>query len=147
MSQFAVSVAKFVEKAKSAPEIVVRKVSMDLFTRIVMRTPVGNPTLWKSSPPAGYVGGRARASWRIGINQFEWVMDVRFDENGAATIAYAHVELARWKPDDTIYIGSRLPYIRPLEYGHSRQAPAGMVRLAVAEWRDFLKQAVDELPR
>lgn len=32
-----------------------------------------------------------------------------------------------------IFITNSLPYIVPLEYGHSKQAPAGMVRVTLAE--------------
>lgn len=32
-----------------------------------------------------------------------------------------------------IYVSNSLPYIVPLEFGHSKQAPAGMVRTAIAD--------------
>ena len=41
-----------------------------------------------------------------------------------------------------------LPYIRPLEYeGHSKQAPAGMVRVSVTEFQTFVDNAVKALPK
>ena len=35
---------------------------------------------------------------------------------------------------DQMYFTNSLPYARRLEYGHSKQAPHGMVRVATAQW-------------
>ncbi len=43
---FSASISAFVEKAKAAPEVVVRKIAIDILTSIVMKSPVGNPELW-----------------------------------------------------------------------------------------------------
>lgn len=37
------------------------------------------------------------------------------------------------KGESIIYLTNSLPYIVPLEYGHSQQAPHGMLRIAIAE--------------
>lgn len=37
------------------------------------------------------------------------------------------------KGNSVMFITNSLPYIVPLEYGHSKQAPYGMVRKAIAE--------------
>ena len=42
-----------------------------------------------------------------------------------------------------IYLQSNLPYILALEYGHSKQAPAGMVAMTVAELEAELSKGVD----
>ena len=34
-----------------------------------------------------------------------------------------------------IYISNALPYALPLEYGHSQQAPNGMIRVTVEDWK------------
>lgn len=39
-------------------------------------------------------------------------------------------------------IGNAVPYIVPLEYGHSKQAPAGMLRITVEESQERLDNAV-----
>lgn len=148
MTSFSLAIDAFVRKAKAAPELVVRKVATEVLTGIVLKTPVGNPDLWKGKPPAGYVGGRARASWEIGLNRIDADANVTItDKDGRRTIARGMAKLANYKPDDTVWIASRLPYINALEYGHSRQAPAGMVRVTLTQWNDFLNQAVRELPK
>lgn len=146
--QFHLSVAKFVKRAKVAPEIIVRKVAGEMLSEIVRRTPVGNPVLWKGPAPAGYVGGRARASWGVGLNRIDADARVTItDKDGRRTVARGMAKLADYKPDDTVWIASRLPYIERLEYGWSTQAPQGMVRLTVARWDDFLRKAARELPK
>jgi hypothetical protein len=146
-TSFSRQLAEFAERAKAAPELVVRKAATDLLTRIVMRTPVGNPSLWKGAPPAGYVGGRARASWGVGLNQVDAAVSVSVtDKDGQTTILHGVSKIANYKAGDSIFIISRLPYITALEYGHSRvQAPQGMVRVSVTEWHDFVRRAAMEV--
>jgi hypothetical protein len=45
--QFALSIAAFAAKAPEMAREVARKASIDLLTNIVLRTPVGNPDVWK----------------------------------------------------------------------------------------------------
>ena len=37
---------------------------------------------------------------------------------------------------------NQVAYIRALEYGHSQQAPQGMVRVTIAEWPQIVKAAL-----
>ncbi len=54
-----------------------------------------------------------------------------------------------WKDNGPLVIGKRYeylsrhadcPYMRPLEYGHSQQAPRGMVRINVIKWRSIVRK-------
>ena len=38
---------------------------------------------------------------------------------------------------------NNLPYAVPIENGHSRQKPEGMVAVTVAEWPGIVKNAID----
>lgn len=69
--------------------------------------------------------GRARANWFIaeGAPRIETTTSTV-----PQTYSSAGLEGKR-----VIYITNSLPYIVPLEYGHSKQAPHGMVRKAIAE--------------
>lgn len=113
-----------------------KKVALDLLTRIVQRNPVGNPSLWKvPKAPPGYVGGRSRANWQVHVGTLEpgdTPIDLA-DANSAAAVSKGVTAMAAAKPFDTIWIYNNVPYIIRLEYGHSKQAPNGMVRLALAE--------------
>ncbi len=44
----------------------------------------------------------------------------------------------------TIYWGVTAAYALPLEYGHSKQAPAGFVRLAAEQWPVIVAETIAE---
>lgn len=155
---FTLQLSKFVEKAKIAPETVARKAALDLFAQVVERTPVGNPELWavnvtrkaKGLPlykPAGYVGGRARASWNASIGSPNMSVTTGRDATGEATKDKIRAQISSDLNGRDIWLMSNLPYIRVLEYGHSGQSPSGMVRVSVTQWQDHIAQAVRELPK
>jgi hypothetical protein len=108
--------------------------ALQVLTGIVKKNPVGNPTKWKggrASAPKGYVGGRSRANWQV---QFQSTNSKEIDstkdhavETGSAEIQGINV------PFDVIWIFNNVPYIIPLERGHSKQAPTGMVGLTLLE--------------
>lgn len=134
MAQFAVTVDEFVKRAKAAPDIVVRKVATELHRDIVLGTPVDT--------------GRARASWMIGLNRIEAPTQyTATDKSGNTTILQGMARLNSYRPGDSVWIASRLPYIERLEYGWSNQAPTGVVRIAIARWNDHLQAAIRSLPK
>lgn len=127
-------VAKGVETR--GPKIA-REIAIVCLQTVVLATPVGNKALW--SPQAqrrarpGYVGGRARANWLIGINSAHTnslTIGV-VDPSGASTIAAGSEVINGTTPGVEIHITNNLPYIVPLNEGHSKQAPAGFVEVAV----------------
>jgi len=187
---FAADIQAFVEKAKAAPELVIRKVATDILTSIVMRSPVGNPELWainatarhyndevaahntalRQDPanltkagrlkpgrklndgmsivsPAGYVGGRFRAAWTVSIGAPSGAVTGDVDKSGQPTIEKGISVIATADGQQDIYITNNLPYARALEYGHSTQAPAGMVRVTLVEVGSYIENAVRSLPK
>lgn len=52
MADFSLDIRRWVEKVKGDMDLVVRKIAIDLHTRIVMRSPVGNPELWAANAEA-----------------------------------------------------------------------------------------------
>jgi hypothetical protein len=95
---FALDVSRWVERAKAQPELVLRKVALDVQRRVMERTPVDT--------------GRARAGWGLSMTGTH-----------------------------TAVIHNSVEYIIPLEYGHSKQAPAGMVRPTIAEFSQIVADA------
>lgn len=95
----------------------------------------------------GYVGGRFRANWQVGIDfvPIEW-LDER-DKSGTHTInkMVNAVERFRVGMAEHIYFVNNSPYGYPLEYeGHSRQAPAGMVRISCIQFEEAFAAATAE---
>lgn len=144
---FALDIARFVAKAKNNADTVTRKVGIESLTRVVMRTPVGNPDKWKSPPPPGYAGGRARANWNVSFSVPDTGTSDAIDKAGRRTIAAGTRALSQQVNGRDIYIANSVPYIQALERGWSGQAPNGMVALTVAEFQTFVNNAVRSLPK
>lgn len=122
------TVAGAIEKNTS---ILVRKVALAALTTVVMATPVGNPTLWKH-PRKGYVGGRARANWLVGLGApVSGAVDT-VDPSGGGVLSAGSSAIGGAAPGMAIHITNNLDYIEALNDGHSHQAPSAFVEAAVA---------------
>lgn len=90
----------------------------------------------------GYVGGRFKGNWIVSVNgRRNDTRDV-VDPSGELSMKVGEGLLKYARGGDVIYIQNNVPYALPLEFGHSKQAPAGMVRLTVARFRNFIDTAV-----
>lgn len=99
-----------------------KKVALEAFTRIVVRTPVDTGTLrnnWQISVsvPKGGTKGKPRKP-----------------PGAAEATAEALKALKDLPPFSVVWLTNNLPYAVPIEDGHSkRQAPQGMVGITIAE--------------
>lgn len=105
---------------------VVKKIGLDLFRRIIEKTPVDT--------------GRARASWTIAIAIPDRTVAAlgsypEYQSGAGPGVAMAASTLNGLAPGEyqPVWISNNLPYIAALENGHSQQAPSGMVSLSIAE--------------
>lgn len=118
------------EKVEGALLKRVRLTAFHVYSELVFNTPVGNPALWKTKyPPAGYVGGRARANWNIDVNTIDMRVTAKTQ---APDVSEALAVTTKYKVNDTIYISNALPYIQRLNDGWSTQAPANFIEAAIA---------------
>lgn len=100
-----------------------RSAVIEAFSRVILKTPVRE--------------GTARGSWMVGMSVGTELGEP--DKSGNSTVRRA----IRGVPPvgNSVYLYSNLPYIVPLEEGHSRaQAPQGMVNLVVADWPRIVKK-------
>jgi hypothetical protein len=141
---FSADITAFVKKAQGRADRVVKKVVIDLGTSIIMKNPVGNPDLWKSPAPPGYVGGRSRANWQYGNGVMPSGSIDAVDQSGQKTIAALTAGVLTSDGASIHWIANSLPYINRLEQGWSKQAPAGMVELTVTEFQQIVKRAANE---
>ena len=139
---FALDLAKFVEKAGKRADEAVGGIVLGLHAKVDARSPVGDATYWKSPPPAGYVGGHFRGNWQLGIGSVPGGTLARIDADGSTVRAEFAATVPEKTTGNVFYIANNLPYARRLEDGWSRQAPRGMVGLAMAEISDVVDQAV-----
>tara|TARA_R110000850_G_scaffold65363_5_gene146311 strand:- start:519 stop:932 length:414 start_codon:yes stop_codon:yes gene_type:complete len=122
-SKFALSLTAFGKVTREQATVIFQKIAIDLDARVVLSTPVDE--------------GRARANWYPSLNapSSERDDDAR-DKSGSGAAAAATSMAMGAKLGDTIWLTNNLPYILPLENGHSKQAKQGMVDInlnAVAE--------------
>lgn len=126
MGPFEMKLRQFAEKAKGRADAAVRQVVLDVWGRVIVRSPVDT--------------GRFRANWQYSTGQ----MPTRIIEVEGTTEKPAPAPT----PAGVVqgagvvhYLGNNLPYARRLEYGHSDQAPQGMVRLTIAEFKGIVDDA------
>lgn len=141
-------IREFARSADERADGVVRKIIYDLSTNIVLRSPVGDPKYWKRPAPPGYVGGRFRGNWQYSVGDIDMTVTQAIDPAGGPTISRLHAKV----PENTLgkvhYITNSLPYANRLEDGWSwRQAPNGMVQLAIVEFDQIVRAAAAELKK
>lgn len=96
--------------------------------------------------PAGYTGGRFRGNWQVSFNQPAEGETGRIDKSGNITVSIGNLMIERFKVGMTaVYFCNNVPYAYPLEFGHSKQAPGGMVRITAAEFQRFFEEAAREV--
>jgi len=135
-------ISRFVAKANTNVDQVVRAVVIDLGTLIIMRNPVGDTKYWKTKyPPKGYVGGRSRANWQYNFGQMPTSVLEVVDTTGAATTRSLTSGVLGAPVAGIHWIVNNVDYIKRLEDGWSRQAPNGMVGVTLVEFQNVVSQA------
>ena len=128
-----VSPQEWATKTERKLDLAVRKISLELFSRVILRSPVDT--------------GRFRANWQVAIGLMPNGTLSLEDKSGTATVSNATARSAGVKAGDVIYLANNLPYAQRLEDGYSGQAPAGMVGLTVQEFQSIAAKIGVELVR
>lgn len=157
MSRFALDISVWVAKAKDRMDEVARSALISISAELVKGSPVGDAEKWAANIerkerdlpplPAGYVGGRFRANWQMGVGAPVSGTLPDIDPDGLATAAALVDALPQQAAGKIYYITNNLPYAQRLEDGWSGQAPSGMVGLAVVRWQGLVAECVANLPR
>jgi hypothetical protein len=135
-SSFGADLARFARKSEATVDETFRSIYIELFTSVISDTPVDQ--------------GRARGSWQITIGEPAIGQSRHLDKTGPvgspsaknSGAAVAAVLNTQAELGDVVWLTSNLPYIEPLEYGHSqRQAPKGMVRKNMARIQQIVKES------
>lgn len=133
LGSFELDIQRFVEKAKGNVDLVVRKISLDIFHRVIIKSPVKS--------------GRFKGNWQVAIGSIPAGTLELNDKSGAATISRVDAAVLGLKAGEVIYLVNNLAYARRLEYGHSKQAPSGMVRLTLQEFPGVVNKAASEVSK
>jgi hypothetical protein len=121
---FSDDLQRFAETAGATVDETLRAVTFELFSSVITDTPVDT--------------GRARGNWQCRIDQRPTGTTERTGADAAT--AEAQAQLGAFGAGHTAWLINNLPYIERLEYGYSKQAPAGMVRKNVARIRQIVAQ-------
>lgn len=112
-------ISKFVNKTNKNMTNVFRRSALIVFSSVIKRTPVKT--------------GLARSNWQIGIN----IQPTGIQSIGPAIgTSFDRIDMAN--AGDKLYMVNNLPYIQALEHGHSKQAPAGMVKVSITNWNGIV---------
>jgi hypothetical protein len=124
---FAEQIAAFAEKTKLDIDTVHRKVVFDLTNSVIRLSPVKT--------------GRFRNNWNVAKGE---VNKSTNDGTGDPTAGLQSV-VDSLTTGGVVYITNSLPYAIRLEYGWSKQAPQGMVRVTVVNYEQYLKRALETI--
>lgn len=132
MGVFSLDLARFAEKAGDKMDVAVKKISMELLSSVVLKSPVDT--------------GRFRGNWNVELGKPSYITSDKVDKGGGATIEKgAGIIQATQFNGATLYITNALPYANRLEDGYSNQAPNGMVRITVVEFQEYVNKVVNSL--
>lgn len=125
---FTVDITAFVIKVGLTKDLVCRKIAMDMFKEIVEATPVDK--------------GMAINNWLPSLDTPATGTIDTPDKTGTGSLNKARAVVAQWNANDnSIFLVNNLPYIQTLENGSSKQAPAGMVTIAIARFEALVAEA------
>jgi hypothetical protein len=117
---FTLDLSRFASKTKVNADLIVKKIALEAFSGIILKTPVDT--------------GRARANWTYAVGNYSDATSENVDRAGGSTIAKVSNGLMATRINgQMLYLTNSLPYIDRLEHGYSKQAPAGMVKLTLLE--------------
>lgn len=142
MANFSASLRRETRQIRDDIDLTIRTVLFKLSERLVERSPVGNPSLWQSGAPPGYVGGHFRAQWQHGFNNAPNRELSTTDASGIATTTELNRSIFGSPVAGIHWIVNTAPYAQRLEDGHSTQAPRGIVSLTLIDFDDLLERSV-----
>jgi hypothetical protein len=124
---FQASLDRFSQRVKVAPSQVVAKIALEIHDDIVAMTPRDT--------------GRAASNWNIALGDSpDTSTTAEGPQNPAAASQAQTAKLSDIQPGQNVFITNSLPYIQALENGHSKQAPAGMVKVAIVNAENMVFQ-------
>lgn len=120
------TVAEFAARIPMRAAQVVRLVSFDIWNRVTRGNPVDT--------------GRSRAAWNLQVGSADLAVPAE-PAKGTKLPPPSLPSLGYIPPGVPVVLSNNLPYIGELEKGHSQQAPAGFVQLAI----DAEKAAIGDI--
>lgn len=145
MGSFSVTLSNNILNLQMDIDVAVNDTLFKFGTRLVEESPVGNPDLWESKAPPGYVGGHFRAQWQHGFNDAPNEIINAIDPIGDITIQNIFESIMASNVAGIHWFVNLAQYAQKLEDGHSTQAPAplGIVRLSIEAFPELLERTLN----
>jgi serine protease inhibitor len=86
--------------------------------------------------------GRFKGNWQLGIDQTTSESLIRYDQEGFATLSEMAQKVNSFTAGQIAYIQNHVLYGYDLEYGSSKQAPDGVVRITAQRFTRIVNEAV-----
>lgn len=141
MAEWSLDLTEYAKKKNVEIKKVRKAYAFALYSSIVKKTPVDT--------------GRARGNWNISVGKEDTSVDDPSsypkssgkykNKSSPPPARLKHKDPSSFpdpKEDESIFISNNLPYITSLEYGSSKQAPAGMVGVTLANNENIFNAAV-----
>lgn len=119
------SIAQATDALQRFQERLVRGTLIDLGSRIILDTPVRT--------------GRLRGNWNISLNYVS--EDSSENTNMALPMANLIRETNKLEIGELFYMSNNLVYAMPIEFGHSKRHPRGMLRVNVRKFAEAIRAA------
>lgn len=127
---FTAQLQQFADETMEKADSIFRDVVMSMAGVIVRLSPVDT--------------GNFKGAWRLSIDGYDTTVPETPDKQGGEVLARMLAEVGNLTFGQAAYLQNNLPYAVPLEFGHSTQAPTGIVRIAQAQFQQLVQQAVRE---
>lgn len=128
---FAVAFGQMMDRCRDQQKLVARLVMLDVASEMIQRSPVDT--------------GRFKNNWFAGLGAKNLTTTNAVSKSGTGSQARIHASLEAFEIGHKVYITNSLPYAVPLEHGHSKQAPNGMVGMALQNYTIRLRQRLGQL--
>lgn len=126
--QFSRDLESFADRHQVMITLVVKKIVLDLFVRILKRTRVDT--------------GYARGNWQVGVGSFPTTEIDNKNKSTSPAPAMQALSSYEAREEQSVFVVNSCHYIRYLEYGTESFEGDHMVSRTVEEFRSFVSDAV-----
>ncbi|WP_279025574.1 HK97 gp10 family phage protein [Gibbsiella quercinecans] len=131
INQFNASINNWIKAAGEGVEDVVRLTCEDVLRDLVNGSPVYT--------------GRFKGNWQITFNTMPLYSLNNYDQSGSDTIAKGMTQISKYAKGTgvtSIWFSNLLIYANALEYGHSQQAPNGVMGIVAVRLGVYVTNAI-----
>lgn len=125
---FSAQLGQFSAKTQEKMDAIFQDIVIEIGESVIMLSPVDT--------------GRFKGNWQLTIDTTSNQSLINYDKQGFATLERLVNVANTLEIGQKAFIVNNLRYAIPLEYGHSQQAPGGMVRVTLSRFQQIVNDAV-----